>query len=1153
VSTQSEAAGSVSARSLEAQGLEYFGRAKRSGNTRAFRTWILNSKEFFSRAGQLYHSTGLRGFEFRCLAWGYYLDFYLTEKPPVKVRVLEKSWRLTKQAFRLFDESANHLEFARTYDQLATVVGLVWDFHSSPRLRSQRLKEGVEFGLQSGKQISVEDNRTLLARVSARTALFIDAFGNEGSELEFNEERDKEGLELWKRAEQIDRNEALFQSGFPPGGPFHFVVEEESRRIHDEALKIARQRGDNLALGWLLSIQSGWVFFDGVRALTLAENNSTMKRSLELAEEAAATHAPARFTSPNCEVIWCVAPLPEHLLSLSWFQKDEKNRVLLLEKARRETPFLLKQARLSGYPQAPPYADHVTSKILMDLGLLEAGSRQKMKLLRLALKHRLRACRTTARIQPNHLHRNSTYLSRLGEIRGGIADLLDDRRAKIRMLARAVEDKGRSVRLAAEYTRVVSKGQPHLIGRMVGVDLIVYGDLLMRLYKVSKDDKILEKAAKAYSDAARFLKDSTAYRRLGEAYWKAAEIYDRLRANVAAAESFALAAKAYSTLVETSPDFGPIFLDYAKYLEAWSNIENARASHRRSDYETSQKFFEKAADLHQLARRWSFLAPYYTGLAKLESAENLSRVGRGNESMSAFKDAAQMFHETSLSLQKQAASLDQREEKTMVEGIALAYKEEYALARVMIEDARIAEDLGDAHTSALKFREASRLLDKAAAKTTTKHERDELLYISTLAKAWEQMAQTQTNSSDEADGFKRAALLFERAIDYGPDENANILAIGHKHFCEALAAGSKFTYSLDLTQYQTAMSSLSAASNHFASAGFRIQSKHAQACKLLLDAHARIVETGKNADSNAQARSYEEITTILNNAAENFREANLTAKQSQVLRLVARVHEELSLSQHLAEISKSIGISPTIAFPTPAQGGENPIGPSRFTGADIEARYGDSTQPDTTEDGEVVVDIAIANTGSQPIRIVHIRDLVPESAQLLGGTGFQSVEKGSILMDQKRIDPMKIETVRVRLRARKGNSIILKPRISFVDENGHAQQRSLPLRVLVSSPILEFLTQEYLYDYQVRRLGPEQCGWRTLSRVVNALKLPRSHVYGDRRWGRAYGRPLETLVRTGMVDVRRFSGERGRGGEIVKARLMHENDIAREFAETRTR
>src|SRR5207247_8991511 len=110
---------------------------------------IIRSKTAFSNACNLYHVRRLKGFEFRCRAWQVYLGFYLTKTSRIQKQLLEKAWRLTKQSLAAFDNEGNHLEFARTYDQLCTVVGLVFDFHWSPELRVRRLKAGVGDGRQA--------------------------------------------------------------------------------------------------------------------------------------------------------------------------------------------------------------------------------------------------------------------------------------------------------------------------------------------------------------------------------------------------------------------------------------------------------------------------------------------------------------------------------------------------------------------------------------------------------------------------------------------------------------------------------------------------------------------------------------------------------------------------------------------------------------------------------------------------------------------------------------------------------------------------------------------------------------------------------------------------------------------------------------------
>ncbi len=99
-----------------------------------------------------------------------------------------------------------------------------------------------------------------------------------------------------------------------------------------------------------------------------------------------------------------------------------------------------------------------------------------------------------------------------------------------------------------------------------------------------------------------------------------------------------------------------------------------------------------------------------------------------------------------------------------------------------------------------------------------------------------------------------------------------------------------------------------------------------------------------------------------------------------------------------------------------------------------------------------------------------------------------------------------------------------------------------------SSTLLDFLAQAFVYDYMDRRLSVDYAGWRTLTSIVACLKIPKSHAYGEARYGHAFGRPLETLIRSGIVEYRLFPG-RGRGGNVTKVRVCYEREGVRRLVE----
>ena len=88
----------------------------------------------------------------------------------------------------------------------------------------------------------------------------------------------------------------------------------------------------------------------------------------------------------------------------------------------------------------------------------------------------------------------------------------------------------------------------------------------------------------------------------------------------------------------------------------------------------------------------------------------------------------------------------------------------------------------------------------------------------------------------------------------------------------------------------------------------------------------------------------------------------------------------------------------------------------------------------------------------------------------------------------------------------------------------------------------DFLIGAFVEDYMQRRLPVEVSGWRTLMDVVKHGRISRRMVYGN---GGYHGRAISELERRGLVEIRIFPGERGRGGRILKLRVFYEKETIR--------
>ncbi len=214
----------------------------------------------------------------------------------------------------------------------------------------------------------------------------------------------------------------------------------------------------------------------------------------------------------------------------------------------------------------------------------------------------------------------------------------------------------------------------------------------------------------------------------------------------------------------------------------------------------------------------------------------------------------------------------------------------------------------------------------------------------------------------------------------------------------------------------------------------------------------------------------------------------------------------------------------------------------------------------------------IVNITKNPVTLLKVDGFVTSDLRVAELSEDAQLQDFSIILNSKKLDPFKAEPVAVGLRAAKSGTLNLNPRIVYVDISGKTSILTPnPVRIVVKSagPEIEatkptatqaefefkttaaeeafnFLVAAFVEDYMRRRLPSELSGWRTLMDIVKTRKVSKRMIYGG---GSYRGRAISELERRGLVEIRIFPGERGRGGRILKIRLFYENEIVREHIE----
>ena len=1131
--------------------LDHFNAAFRLTNTHDFSNAIQKAIQAERKAlSNLRGRTKDRAQFFRCRAMISFMQYWLESDAQPKKLLLDKAWHDAKRALSSFDAAGNALEKVKTFNQFSFSAALGINYDGNFRSRVARSKEVVAIARQIVALVSRLKDKEVAATALARTALFLDTCGDEVSDPRTRYRVDLEGVRLWNRALRTSREAALAGISNPPLGFFRILAEDEGLSICQEALNLARRRKDCFSIGWLTDQMSARTYWKARRGENLKVCREAAMESLSFAKEAVANYETLNFTSPNDGVAWVHSPYAEYFWLLAELQSSSTERQLLLEKSMRSTPELLQLARRTGYSEIVFYAHHITAKVATTLAETAANPRRKHKLLFQALGHRRQAIKAgKAHIPPGHwnLGLNLRYLA---DIQSNLANLELNSQKRRMLLMGAVKNKERGLAISSQYLRSLAKAQSHLLRVPLGAYYRGHGDLLLKLADLAKSQSWVRRAALAYSSAAEWLENTSMYAGLSECYWKTGQLYSRLQAHSIASENYALASNAYERAANGIPHLKELYHDYALYMKAWSRIEKAREHHERLELYQAGNRYREAANFLRSSKRWNPLALHYSAMAKMESGESHSRQGNSSEAILCFKQASETFHQSRASSHQLLIALDQASEREMIESQAEPLREEYCLARVVLEEARIAESRGDHLTGSEKYALAADKF-KEVSRSSRAEERKEGEFLCLLAKAWERSARAALNDSVEL--LKGARALFQRARRCAPDRNAGLLALGHIDLCDALIASAEFANTIDVFPYENALRKIDAATSCYLRAGYKAAADYASARKLLLQASFQISQGNKRNSQKETKILYESAAVLLHESANAFDRAGHHAEKSDVLGLIDKVKMEWGLASQLTDILNAAARKTTsLAFVIPTHGRETPAGVERFEQPGIEATLVDSSSSESAD--RLSFEVRVTNIGNQAIRLRRIDDIIPNETELVDVSANWRTKGQGLETVERRIAPLKTETVTLTLRlASKDGLLRCRPRIDFIDEKGVQRQHVLRQRVFLTSPILAFLVSAFVQDYREQQYGLDQSGWRTLIEVVSVIKAPRSHVYGDPRYGHVFGRQLEVLVKSSLVETRIFHGERGRGGDIAKVRARYDNDDLRDYIDELSR
>jgi hypothetical protein len=972
----------------------------------------------------------------RCNAMIAYVNYWLATEVSERKRLLDECWRMEKEALKAYDEAGDQLCYGKTCIELTECLDERLDLELDTGTREKILDEALSFG-EKAIQIFSSGDEHELARAYCITGIHC---YNAAMSLQLEAKRrecERKAFDYAKEAVRISEStgdkpllsrstvwlgfaEVDLGAGSETGSELfkkalHYCGEKKDHRVLSEAF-------DGLAFS---------TYWNMLPEEDLEKIREKSRKSEEYASEAI-----------RCSILVNYGRGIPHSYSMGYAMNfvelarreiELETRHKLLEKAVALGKQGLEHAQRTGSTHSILHASWMLAQALCHLSTMETGV-EKRQLLEDALALGEKDVYYTEQLRPSYMLPQSLPHATLAMTLFELSKLEEKREKRKELLGKSVSRMETCIVLIQRY--VASFPSRREVFAYLGSSHAELGNILNQLYQTTNEKEVLKKLIEAYQNAVQMNQKADLVSRVAEAYWQTAIAYDRLGEHLESANNFEAASKQYELSAQNIPQLNTFYMDYATYMQAWSDVEKARHSHEREEYGLSKEHYEKAASALKSSKSWTYLAPNYLAWAGLEHAEDLSRNDQSQEATQAFREAAKLFSQAKKSLEERSDKILSLDEKDMaVKLIDISgLREEYCLARILIEEAKNLYSSGDCVASAEKYGLAVKKLEKIAQAMESETERKELFPLVHMCQAWQKMSMAEEMADSTL--YAEASELFEKAKESCVKKRTAMLAAGNSCICRALELGAKYKATKNMVFYSEAKHHMESASDYYMDAGFEKSSTWVNATEALFDAYFYMDKAETEADHANKTRFYGLAEGYLDRSARLFNKAGYAKKAGDVLKTLERVKEkrEFALSLDKVLVAPAVTSSTaSISVPTPTH--EEATGLERFEHSEVQANL--ILRVREVKVGEdLSLAIELVNAGKGHALLIKVEEIIPENFEVKEAPELYRVEDSYLNMKGKRLGPLKTEEVKLVLRPMTKGVFPLKPRILYLDETG---------------------------------------------------------------------------------------------------------------------
>jgi KaiC/GvpD/RAD55 family RecA-like ATPase len=1046
-----------------------------------FRKLRQQSTDAYKNAAKLFGegtSSEAEGKNAQCNALAEYVSSWLASTPSEKRKILEKSCAFGQKSLAAYERAGEELAYGKMCNDILVCL-LERLYIACDYLEICSIgQEGTECANKAISALSKLGEKNELLRAYYTASLqswYIANFGEQ--EETAQKELMQRSLNYSEKALELSKeiNNAYFIAMSNWAAAFCALVFTEKAESALEHAKVMMEQGTIAKDNYLKGIASYLLAFV-TDMMTLREADPDRqkkghKKTIQYSEEA--IHYLA-LVSQDYFIAGTYVLYAEGYSSFATYVGPEE-KCAILEKAVEIARKGLEHANASGSPEVAFSTLHALSKALHSYSNIATGKGEKARSLEEALEKRTEFSKVVETAYPSNNWIRGVGKNYEGLIKVELARIEEHRVKKVTFLKSAVSDMEDSVSHCKKW--IDSHPVPSYIAAVAGYE-DVFGGTLNELYLLVEDKEILARAIEVYEDAAKQFKKVNMPSRVAESYWRMARNQDRLEDHQKAAENFTSALAEYKAAAERIPHFAGFYLDYALYMEAWSEIEKARFAHEREKYADATRHYENVANLLKPSKLWGYLSLNFLAWSLLEKAEDLSRKERSRESMEAFRQAAELFEEAKRVFEEKIDKIRDIDEKEKAIGLSEAstIRKDYCLARVHVEEARNLDLEGNHVESAEEYGSAASNFEKILEKTEREDFRKEIKPIAYMCRAWQKMKVADGRVLPEL--YHQASELFLEAKEHGTKDRATLLASGNGAVCKALEHGTKFELTHDKGDFAKAKQYLGSASNYYLKAGFDNASMWTSAAETLLDAYDYMAGAETESNPERKTKAYLLAEKCLEKSAELYETAGYIGRRDEVRKTLKKVQEKREFALSLGEVLTAPGdVSSTSAISAPISTVEEPVGLHKFEREFIHANL-IAHQKKIAVGEDLDLEIQLANLGKTAALLTRVEGIIPEGFDIVGEPKAFRVENGCLDLKGKRLGPLETEEFKLLLRSFVKGTFEIEPNIVYSDEDGREMSyQPEPVTLNVSKAVLPGRVALGFEDIDDMLLGgiPQNC------------------------------------------------------------------------------